>query len=220
MIKLVIFDLDDTLISEKEYIKSGFSCVADWIEKTFHIENVFNDLLRLFQEDSKMVFNRFFELKKIQYSKEDIEKLIEIYRTHKPHIEFYSDVIPTIQKLREEGKKLAILSDGYVETQVAKIQVLKANELFDEILLTDSLGKEYWKPSVRGFELLKETFQVSYDEMLYVGDNPEKDFYISKMYPIHTMRIIRENAIYKDAKYLEGIREEMRVTSLMEGRYE
>ena len=32
MVKAVVFDLDDTLISEKEYIKSGYRHIAGIIE--------------------------------------------------------------------------------------------------------------------------------------------------------------------------------------------
>ena len=35
MIKAVVFDLDDTLISEKEYIKSGFKVISQKIAKEY-----------------------------------------------------------------------------------------------------------------------------------------------------------------------------------------
>lgn len=220
MIKLVIFDLDDTLISEKEYVKSGFKCVANEIEKKYQIKNSFEELITLFKKDSKMVFNRYFESHQIQYSTEDIQDLIRVYRTHHPTIQFYDDVLPTIQMLRKSQKKIAILSDGYIETQESKIEALNAKALFDEILLTDTLGKEFWKPNPKGFEILKNKFGVDYSEMVYVGDNPQKDFYITKYYPIHTIRIIRKDTVYQCEKYLGGIQEEERITNLMEGRYE
>ena len=37
MIKAVIFDLDDTLISEKEYIKSGFKVISENIQDRYNI---------------------------------------------------------------------------------------------------------------------------------------------------------------------------------------
>lgn len=50
--------------------------------------------------------------------------------------------------------------------------------------------------------------------MVYVGDNPKKDFYIRKLYPIHTIRIIREDAVYRDEDYKADMREEARIFKL------
>ena len=38
MIKAVIFDLDDTLISESEYIKSGFESVSKEISNKYNLD--------------------------------------------------------------------------------------------------------------------------------------------------------------------------------------
>ena len=37
MIKVVIFDLDDTLIAEKEYIKSGYREVARYLSEKYNV---------------------------------------------------------------------------------------------------------------------------------------------------------------------------------------
>jgi putative hydrolase of the HAD superfamily len=51
--------------------------------------------------------------------------------------------------------------------------------------------------------------------MMYVGDNPEKDFYIGKIYSIKTVRINR-NGLYSGASYLHGVKENISITSLSE----
>ena len=83
--KAVIFDLDDTLYPEKSYCLSGYRAVAD------HIGGDYELLKELFIESPKMVFNRYFERLGINYEKEDILKLIGIYRGHKPEIEFFPE---------------------------------------------------------------------------------------------------------------------------------
>ena len=40
-IELVVFDLDDTLYSEKEYVKSGFAAIA---EQFSEVENLYDKL--------------------------------------------------------------------------------------------------------------------------------------------------------------------------------
>jgi putative hydrolase of the HAD superfamily len=51
--------------------------------------------------------------------------------------------------------------------------------------------------------------------MLYVGDNPEKDFYISNIHPIQTIRIYR-NGVYENREYLSNIKENYSIYGLDE----
>lgn len=216
MCKAIIFDLDDTLISEKEYIKSGYKAVSKYIEEKYRLdkEKTYVQLNILFSESTSEVFNRFFEINNIKYEKEDIINLVNCYRNHIPTIKFYDDVIPTITELKKRRIKVGIITDGYKETQRRKLQVLEAEKIFDEIIVTDELGKKYWKPNPKAFELMKEKLNVEYNEMLYVGDNPEKDFYISKIYPITCVRIMRNEAVYDDREYKEDIKEKIRIDNL------
>ena len=219
MIKAVIFDLDDTLISEKEYIKSGYKEIAKYINKIYKIDNInniYDKLIGLFNLDSKYVFNRILEYYNIEYNEDQIKKLIKIYRSHIPNIKFYGDVIPFLNKLKSKKIKLGIITDGYIETQRAKLNKLGAFDIFDYIIITEELGKEFWKPNPKAFEIMKEKLNVKFQEMMYIGDNPKKDFYISKIYPIKTIRILRSDAVYKDEPYLENIKEECRFKSFRE----
>lgn len=200
MIKAVIFDLDDTLISEKEYIRSGFKVVSNKISNDYNLdyEKVFNKMLILFNESSKEVFNRILDSFHIKYSKENILELIDIYRNHIPDIEFYEDVIPTITELRNRGYKIGIITDGYKETQLRKIAVLKCRELFDEIIVTDKLGREFWKPHEKPYRLMSQKLGVKLEDMIYIGDNVMKDFVTANKLGIETVRINREEAIYSN----------------------
>lgn len=52
--------------------------------------------------------------------------------------------------------------------------------------------------------------------MLYIGDNPKKDFAMKKYIPIKTARITRPNGIYKNEPYLWEIREDAAISALPE----
>lgn len=202
MVKAVVFDLDDTLISEREYIKSGFKVISLYLSKEYNLEQkeVFNLMNELFQESSKQLFNRLLDKLKINYDLEYIKKLVKIYREHEPDIKFFDDVLPTIKELKKRGYKLGIITDGYKETQRAKIKALKCEELFDEIIITDELGREFWKPHKKSYEIMKKKFNCEYKNMIYVGDNEEKDFITCKELGIKTFKVIRENCIYENVK--------------------
>lgn len=209
MIKAVVFDLDDTLISEKEYIKSGYRHIAEVVSQRFNFnkDQVYIDLFQLFKKSPHNVFNRLYEKYNIEYSKDMIIDLVNEYRGHFPNIKFYDDVLPCLNELKRLGVKIGIITDGYAIAQRQKLIAVEADKYFDEIIVTDELGREYWKPHTKAFEIIKERFEVSFDEIVYVGDNPEKDFYISNIYPIKTIRILRDG-VHKNNCYLDGIRED------------
>ena len=209
MIKAIIFDLDDTLISEDEYIRSGYQYIGKLLEKKYQLSNAYEELYQLYTESSKNVFNRYFEKHNIQYEKKDIIDLVQEYRNHKPKIHFFDDVIPTLLELRNRGFKLGIISDGYLDTQRNKAEVLNLHQWFDKIIFTEELGREYWKPHPKAFEMMKEFFDVGFDEMMYIGDNPEKDFYIGSVYPVTTVRINRGDGVYQNKQYYKEVKENL-----------
>ena len=218
-LKAVIFDLDDTLVSEIQYAMSGYKEVAAHIEtKGYTGKNaaaIYKELTGLFFEDHKNVFNRFLINNGRDDSRDNVMELVEIYRNHLPDIEYYDDVLPALRDLREKGIKTGILSDGYAVTQRQKIRALEAEKDFDIIILTDEIGRDAWKPSPKGFNIISERFNIEPEEILYVGDNPEKDFYLSKTAGVKTARIIRESGVYSDREYYEGVKEDYRIDSLI-----
>ena len=217
MIKVVIFDLDDTLISEYEYIKSGYRFVSQILNERYRITgNINEELNQLFIESPKNVFNRLLDNHHISYDKEDILCLVNEYRNHVPDIYLYDDVIPLLEKLSQKNIRFGIITDGYLSTQKNKVEVLKLNEYFEKIIYTESLGRKYWKPNPKSFELMKEYFNVEYDEIMYIGDNPQKDFYINHYYPIYTVQINRNQKIYKNNNYFQEVYPKLIINNLLE----
>lgn len=199
MIKVVIFDLDDTLIKELDYIKSGFEVVAKMTAKKYNLakDKIFSDINKFFQENSKNVFNRLLEAYNIEYLPKDILELVDAYRNHQPQIKLFDDVLEVLKILKDDGIKLGIITDGYESSQNAKIKVLKLDKLIDKIVVTDTLGKDYWKPSPKAFEIIKEYFNVQYEEMIYVADNANKDFIAPEKLGMQWVQIKRPDCIYQ-----------------------
>ena len=217
MYKLIIFDLDDTLISEAEYVKSGYKVVAKHLEDKFGIDSndAFNKLFNYFKNKEKNTFNKLSDEYNISYSNEDISELVNVYRNHKPDIKFFDDVEPFLNELKKRNIHTGIISDGYANSQKMKLDSLNAYEKFDYIILTDELGSEFWKPNPKAFEMMIKKFDVKPEEVIYIGDNPKKDFAIKKFLPVKTIRIKRENAVYVNESYLENIKEDIQVSSLL-----
>lgn len=216
-IKLIACDLDDTLTPEIEFVKSGFLACAKVLEKRCGISKdraseVFGQAFKI---SSKHLFDRALEKFAISDSKLK-NKLVETYRYHKPNINFYPDVPEFLKEAKNRNLPLAIITDGDARTQRNKIRALGAEKFFKKIIFTGELGADFCKPSPGAFELLISHFKIEPSEMLYIGDNPLKDFYISAILPIKTARIVRADSAYKDAEYRGGVVETCRISSLAE----
>lgn len=215
MIKAVIFDLDDTLISEKEYVKSGFKQVAIKIAEKYRLDKskVYELLLNTFEEDSKMVFNRVLDKLNIYYEKKDIKNLIDIYRGHKPDIKLYDDAKYILDVLYKKGIKLGIITDGYKISQRKKLEVLDIDKYFEYIVVTDELGREFWKPHSKSYEIMKNKLNLDYNEMVYVADNVLKDFVTANKLGIKTVLINRGDSIYSRIEINENYLSDLEIKS-------
>ena len=114
-IKGVIFDLDDTLYSEKEYVRSGYKAVSDYLGGGFE------KILWKFFEDGKPAID---ELLKSLGREPEKETVLEIYRSHIPSIQPYDGVPEMITSLKNRGIKEGIITDGRPEGQRNKIKHL------------------------------------------------------------------------------------------------
>lgn len=171
-LKAVIFDLDDTLYSEKDYVRSGYRAVADILPQIEHAEQ---KLWEAF-EQKKSAIDRVLMDEGI-YTDELKEECLKIYRFHTPDIMFYEGVIPVFDQLKKQNVQIGIITDGRPEGQRAKILSLGLKKYVQHIIITDELGgTSFRKPCEKAFILMKERLKISYEEMCYVGDNFKKDF--------------------------------------------
>lgn len=236
-INAVIFDLDDTLISEYEFVKSGYHYVSDILSDRLGHSSGETEarLWELSKETYSRAFNRLFDSFGVSYTEEELMEVITLYRNHPADTRFYSDVPETLEALKERKILIGIISDGDPERQRNKIRSAVFGMMdaegkaspgkpasdedircwFDEIILNDEFGgAEFRKPNPKGFEEMARRLGVDPAEMIYVGDNPAKDFHIAADLPVRTARIIRENGIYSSREYLDGIRETWRIGTL------
>lgn len=192
-IKAVIFDLDDTLYSEKDYVKSGFNA----IEKEFpRIANISEKLWKVFENNGKAI-DEVLKEENI-YSEENKNKCLNIYRNHKPDIHLYDGVREMLDNLKQQNVMLGIITDGRPEGQKAKIESLNIKDLFEEIIITDELGGiEFRKPNKTAFVKMHELMDFSYNQMLYVGDNINKDFIAPKELGMKSVWFKNSNGLYR-----------------------
>ncbi|GAB6455643.1 HAD-IA family hydrolase [Bacillus luti] len=198
VVKAIVFDMDDTLYKEKDYVVSGFKAVDDWIKEDYKKIGFYNIAIQLFDSgERKFVFNKTLEKLNITYDEKLISNLIEKYRLHKPDIQLLDEADWVLSNLTNNVKR-GLISDGYLITQERKIKALKLKERFHSIILTDKLGREYWKPSQIPYEKISKELQVPHQQCVYIGDNLSKDFITAKKLNWITVHINREDGIYRN----------------------
>lgn len=171
-LKAVVFDLDDTLYGEKEYIRSGYRAVAKVIPQ---VKNAERKLWRFFLE-KKPAIDEVLSMEGI-YTEEIRQRCLGVYRLHEPDIHLYDGVMELLTKLRCNRYKLGVITDGRPEGQRAKIRVLGLGKYMDHIIVTDELGGvKYRKPNEAAFIQMADKLNVAFTQMCYVGDNIKKDF--------------------------------------------
>lgn len=218
MVKAVIFDLDDTLVSERQYIDSGFRHVSKVLSEKYNKSEIYLYTLlnELFNKSPKMVFNRLFAKLGIDYTQENIKWLVKEYRCHPPSLTFFNDVIPCLEILEKRGIKSGIITDGYACTQRKKLEAVSAYNYFDNIIITDELGREYWKPHPKPYNIMKNKLNLEYHEMVYLGDNISKDFITAKKLGMKTVRIKREGGLYNNIQKPPEYKAHRQIKSLYE----
>lgn len=191
-LRAVIFDMDDTLYGEKEYVKSGYQKIGEAFPKIVNA----TERLWTFFEDGKPAIDELLK-EEGMLDGDTKQKCIHIYRYQMPEIYLYDGVKEMIQKFRKSSMKLGLITDGRPEGQRAKIQALGLEELFEHIIITDELGgPEYRKPNPKAFELMKEIFNVEYSEMCYVGDNIRKDFIAPQQLGMRAIYFKNQDGLY------------------------
>lgn len=173
--KSIIFDLDNTLYPEQTYVESGFREVTRYLTKKYgcNFDVLFSEVMNIFNEDGRgSVFDRLIH--DFDFD-EDVSTLVYIYRYHFPDISLYSESIPLLNSLVKDYK-LALITDGRSFVQKRKVEALNIEKYFDEIIFTDILGNDFWKPSVEPYKLALSLLNSNASESFYIGDDPYKDF--------------------------------------------
>ena len=175
----VVFDLDDTLYLERDYVKSGFRAVAETAVKGTKVgaDNAFTFLWNGFLEGSRgssfdALLERYPEVQNV-----DVAALVKRYREHAPDISYLSGIEPLLAELQRSNVPLAVISDGPLVSQAAKAEALGVSRYADPVVLTDAWGQDFWKPHVRAFVHVSEAFGLPHEKLVYIGDNPIKDFH-------------------------------------------
>lgn len=215
-VKVIVFDLDDTLYNEIEYVHSGFKAVASHFSKEFSIDETkfFEKMIHILNLQGRgKVFNetlKSFEL----YSKTNVKKSISLYRTHSPSICLNKESSNILKYYRSKNIPLYLVTDGNKVVQYNKIKALGIEKFFKKIFITHRYGIKHAKPSTYCFEKIAALEKVRFHEIVYIGDNINKDFISIKKLGFRTIRLL--NGMFKDITKPKEYHAEVTISNIKE----
>jgi putative hydrolase of the HAD superfamily len=174
---VVVFDLDDTLYLERDYVRSGFRAVADEIGnvRPSMAERSFEMLWQDFERGERAnTFERLLAATPDVAALLSVDQLIGIYRTHAPRIAPMRDTERVLQRLRSSRSRCGLITDGRACQQRAKLDALRLAEFFDSVIVNDA--RDRFKPDVGSFQQMECDLDATGARCWYVADNPAKDF--------------------------------------------
>lgn len=194
MLRAVIFDLDDTLYDERQFVRGGLKSVAKYISRMYKVceKKTYNMLLGLLRKHGRgRIFDLVLELLGVAYTRKTIARLVSVYRYHHPKLSLYPEVRLILRHLKKSGYHLGLITDGNARVQRRKVKSLGVASFFDCMIFSREYGVNYEKPNISVYKRCLSRLNVCPEESVYVGDNSYKDFVNAKKLGIYTVRVMK-----------------------------
>ncbi|QHS23253.1 pyrophosphatase PpaX [Virgibacillus sp. MSP4-1] len=162
-IRTLLFDLDGTLIDTNELIISSFlHTLEQYVPGKYKREDVYDFI-------GPSLWDSFG-----QVMPDKVDEMVETYRKHNLEhhdsiVVAYDGVAETIQKLKEDGYKLGIVTTKVGDTAKRGLEVTKLAGYFDVLIGLDDV--RHAKPHPEPIYQALKALDAKADEAIMVGDN-------------------------------------------------
>jgi HAD superfamily hydrolase (TIGR01549 family) len=188
-VKLVIFDLDNTLVNfgamrQAAYAEMAVVLAEEGIDAEVYLRACGELDRALFQQfEQGRMTRQEYRLRRfadpfvhIGLAARDglVTRLNTVFMdcvNDRPML--YGDVLPVLQALRHRGLRTAILTNGPSDGQRRKLKATGLAERVDHVAIGEEIGAS--KPLPQAYLRVVEAFSLNPDEALMVGDSPELD---------------------------------------------
>jgi putative hydrolase of the HAD superfamily len=200
---VLIFDLDDTLYDEMSFVRSGIKAVAKqgatlWGLNEVDSERQLNHILT--RDGRGAIFDTWLDMAGV-LTRGRVQNSVATYRQHTPSISLFKEAEAFLSNISPEVP-LYLVTDGNKNVQHNKVSALGLWDRFRRVFLTHRFGLSAAKPSTHCFEIIKKTERCDWKDMVYVGDNPAKDFVGYRPLGLQTIRVLTGR--YADTKAKRG----------------
>jgi putative hydrolase of the HAD superfamily len=204
----VVFDLDDTLYPERDFALSGFRAAGAWAHNEWDIPDPAAYMKELLDTGHLGgLFRMSLERSLGEVSDDELARFVDVYRRHEPELQLFEGAQDVIDLAASKGP-IGLITDGTHWVQARKVAALGIAEHFTSIIYTGALGgREFHKPHPRSFEMMEGELGAKLGadiQMVYIGDNPAKDFVAPNARGWTTIQLVRDGGIHDNQAVVEG----------------
>lgn len=180
MIRAVLFDLDNTLTDfmkmKEEAILAGLAGMIE-LGLPMTVEEAREHVYRIYDREGieyQRVFDQFLKEHTGEVRPELLAAGIVNYRrVRDSYLVLYPHVNLTLMTLLRRGIRLAVITDAPALQAWQRIHHLKLQHVFETVVTFEMTGER--KPSPLPFQKALDTLGLKPEEVLMVGDWPERD---------------------------------------------
>jgi len=185
VLKVLAFDLGNTLVDDARLLSLSIEATAAWLAKILPSEAAgrFAEVYRRVNEGTRLPFIShtygelsFFEaaFRELGITEITPERALSAYRgLLDALVEIDPELAPALAFLRESGYKLAIISNERTFRVESFLETTGLRPYFDEIVVSEAVGAE--KPDARIFRHAFGLFGIRGEELAFFGDNEIAD---------------------------------------------
>ncbi|NJE31321.1 TIGR02253 family HAD-type hydrolase [Thermococcus sp. 18S1] len=208
MIKVVFFDLDDTLVDTSRLAEMARrNAIENMVRHGLPVDfdTAYQELLELISEYGSN-FSRHFDylLRRLDLPSNPkwvAAGVIAYHNTKFAYLRTVKGVRRVLLDLQRAGYRLGIITDGDPIKQWEKILRLELDAYFDEVFISDYLGVK--KPHRKIFEKALRKMRVEPHEAVMVGDRLYSDIYGAKQVGMKTVWFRYGKYADRELEYLE-----------------
>lgn len=187
---MVVFDLDDTLYFEADFVRSAVDAVAAAVASggALTLAEAKEILASAPSVGDGMELLAKASAAAVGGSNITVAELVKIYRTHIPTIGLRSGAADLLDALRSLGVRIGMITDGRCVTQSNKFRALGLDGYISDsdFLISEATGADKTFPLP--FERMMQLHPAE-TTWVYIGDNPAKDFHWPNVFGWTTIEI-------------------------------
>jgi FMN phosphatase YigB (HAD superfamily) len=170
----LIVDLDDTLYPHEAFVHSGLMAVARHVEETKAVAAM--DAFAVMTSARRQRGGRELQVlcAHFGWDEQDVPGLLAVFRGHLPNLRLPRASADVLTHLREDGWRIAVLTNGLPLVQRGKVRALGIGPLVDAVIYAEEHATG-GKPAAAAFCAAMNALGLAAPQCVCVGDDTTCD---------------------------------------------
>lgn len=169
-VKAIVFDLDNTLYDETLYLRSVFTAFLQVYQHSSWRCGIVDQITSSFRSQHQDVLKGMLGL--IEWDQKQYhDELFQLYCQHRANIDLTQTTKQLLIRLKKQGYLLGVLTNGVVNVQRNKVNLLSLSDLVDTVVYARENGAAYEKPHKQAFIRVCQELNVDVTDAVMIGDN-------------------------------------------------